>query len=203
MVVADHLFHPTQSALAKAGPGKHGALGVGVVFELSPPKMGQKTWTETEVHAFNGTNGRLPFAGLILDGAGDLYGTTALGGPYKYGVVFKLSPPEAGQSAWTETVLHAFNGADGESPSSSLLEDGSGDLYGTTPYGGAQSQGVVFKLSPPAAGQTAWTERVLRSFNGADGASPSSLIADGAGNLYGTTTFGGRENAGVVFKLTP
>jgi uncharacterized repeat protein (TIGR03803 family) len=111
-------------------------------------------------------------------------------------VVFKLMP------GGTETVLYSFchlpGCTDGAYPQAGLIADSSGNLYGTTPYGGASNDGVVFKLA------SGGTETVLYSFlGGGDGAFPgAALIADGSGNLYGTTAAGGASNDGVVFKLT-
>jgi uncharacterized repeat protein (TIGR03803 family) len=146
--------------------------------------------------------------GLILDGEGNLYGTTGLGGAYGHGAVFELSPNTHG--SWTESVLYSFcsadNCSDGDEPAAGVIFDGSGNLYGTTNRGGAQSGGVVFKVTPRAGGR--WTESVLHSFcsnsNCGDGKeSDAGLIFDGAGNLYGTTLAGGSEGEGVVFKLKP
>ena len=175
----------------------------GVVFKLAP--NGTAGWTETVLHSFTGfpTDGALPYAGLIADSAGNLYGATTGGGASGQGVVFKLAPDG------TETVLHAFTGgSDGAYPGvGPLIADSAGNLYGTTTGGGggpgASGQGVVFKLAPNGTG--GWTESVLYSFTGgSDGGQPfyGSLIADGAGNLYGTTVGGGASGAGVVFKLS-
>ena len=171
----------------------------GVVFKLAP--NGTAGWTETVLHSFTGfpTDGALPYAGLIADSAGNLYGATTGGGASGQGVVFKLAPDG------TETVLHAFTGgSDGAYPGvGPLIADSAGNLYGTTQVGGASGQGVVFKLAPNGTG--GWTESVLYSFTGgSDGGQPfyGSLIADGAGNLYGTTVGGGASGAGVVFKLS-
>jgi uncharacterized repeat protein (TIGR03803 family) len=186
------------------GGGGNCSSGCGTVFELSPPAAGQTAWIETVLHAFNGTDGDLHYAGVIADSAGNLYGTTAYGGPlHNDGVVFELSPPGAGQTAWTETVLFAFQGTDGQFVHAGLIVDGARNLYGMTGGGGKAGGGVVFKLSPPVAGQTAWTKTVLHAFNGADGGDPlAALIADSTGNLYGTTYSGGAHGAGVVFELT-
>jgi uncharacterized repeat protein (TIGR03803 family) len=183
------------------GGANHG----GVVFELSPPVQGQKAWTEQVLFSFKFANGDLPSAGLIMDGAGNLYGTTGSGGANAHGTVFELSPPAQRRAAWTEQVLFSFNGGtNGSQPSASLIVDGAGNLYGTTGGGGANNHGVVFELSPPAQGQTAWTEQVLSSFNGNNGAGPlAGLIADGAGRLYGTTYGGGAKGYGLVFELVP
>jgi len=181
-------------------------MGRGVVFELSPPTLGQTAWTETALYAFHGVHdGYYPSASLIADGSGNLYGTTVQGGASGDGIAFELSPPANGGTKWNETVLYTFSGAGGEFPGGGLLADGTGNLYGTASSGGSGT-GVVFKLSPPPEGQMAWTETVLYTFGDRerDGYYPSaSLIADGSGNLYGTTAQGGSHSDGTVFKLTP
>jgi len=160
-------------------------------------------------------------SGLVFDTAGNLYGTTAAGGAYGYGVVFKLAPNSDG--SWTESVLHSFTGgADGAYPFAGPIFDTAGNLYGTTSGGGSgscsnaytQGCGVVFELTPNLDGS--WTESVLHSFTGGvDGAQPEArLTFDAAGNLYGTTDAGGVQSGpcgnstysggcGVAFKLTP
>jgi uncharacterized repeat protein (TIGR03803 family) len=176
--------------------------GCGVVFKLAPNPDG--TWTEHVLHTFKGgstTDGGFPLAGVILDAAGNLYGTTYSGGSSTCmndwgpgcGVVFKLTHKSDG--TWTEHVLHRFTGGkDGGSPFAGVILDAAGNLYGT-------NTGVVFKLAPNPDGT--WTEHVLHSFTGGDGANPGAgVIFDAAGNLYGTTTYGGLSNVGVVFKLT-
>ena len=174
--------------------GFGGSSDFGVVFKLAP------NGTETVLHFFAGgpSDGRTPFfsGGLIVDPAGNLYGTTFGGGASDFGVVFMLAPNG------TETMLHSFAGSptDGASPQAGLIIDGAGNLYGTTANGGASDFGVVFKLAPNG------TETVLHSFAGgpSDGAGPvAGLIADSAGNLYGTTSGGGASGFGVVFKLAP
>jgi len=178
-----------------------GASNEGVVFQLSPPKGGKKAWAEKVLQSFDGTNGGYPEVGLIADGAGNLYGTTIFGGANGDGVVFELSPPKEGKKAWTETVLQTFDGANGQAPTGNLTADGAGDLYGATEAGGPNGNGVVYELSPPAEGQTDWTETVLQSFESY--APNGSLIVDGAGNLYGTTALGGTNGDGSVFELSP
>jgi uncharacterized repeat protein (TIGR03803 family) len=176
-----------------------GPAGVGTVFELDP------AGNETVLHAFHGPDGAVPFSGLIQDAAGNFYGTTTSGGDF--GTVYKLDPQG------NETVLYTFTGGDdGLAPFGNLVMDTAGNLYGTTAAGGKSTAcfeiegcGVVFKLDP--SGQ----ETVLHSFTGGtDGFEPeSALIMDAAGNLYGTTNFGGIVNnecaggCGVVFKITP
>jgi uncharacterized repeat protein (TIGR03803 family) len=170
-------------------------LGCGTVFKLTP--SGQ----ETILHAFaGGLDGAYPSAGLIADGAGNLYGTTAGGGGkhknQQHGTVYKLTPD--GQ----ETILHAFEGArhrDGDGPRPAMLMDEAGNMYGTTQGGGDFDFGTVFKLSPNGK------EKVLYSFTGQkDGFGPyGGVIRDAAGNLYGTATAGGKTNSGTVFRLAP
>ena len=166
-----------------------GAHGDGTVFEIGAG--GQ----ETVLHAFaGGTDGADPVAGLIMDSAGNLYGTTEQGGPSGNGTVFKISASGA------ESILYAFGaGIDGRYPRSVLVRDSAGNLYGTTRDGGTFGYGTVFKLSP------AGVESIVYSFTGgtADGANPmAGLVMDGAGNLYGTTEQAGAYGYGTVFKVS-
>ncbi len=189
--------------------------GCGTVFEVSPPAGHKKTWTLTALTSFTGTTAEHPFGALILDSAGNLYGTSLYGGNSAClngcGTVFEVSPPAAGQTAWTTTVLTSFDGVNGSYPLGSLIADSAGNFYGTTSGGGAAGDGTVFELSPPQAGQTAWTETILFAFSGNDGDGPAAgLIFDSAGNLYGTTNAGGGSPAcavnagcGTVFELMP
>jgi uncharacterized repeat protein (TIGR03803 family) len=178
--------------------------GCGVVFKLAPDPDG--TWTESVLYSFGGSVFSLADivpGTLILDAAGNLYGTTEGGGAYGYGSVFKLAPNPDG--TWTESVLHSFSLKDGIVPTDSLVLDAKGNLYGTTKqYGPTKfEEGVVFKLAPNPDGT--WTESVLYNFTGrADGGNPGAgLTFDAVGNLYGTTAGGGFNGYGVVFKLTP
>lgn len=179
-----------------------GTHGVGTVFELSPGVGG--SWTETTLYSFgSGTDGQYPI-GLIRDGSGNLYGTTPNGGVYGVGTVFELSP--AGGGSWTESFLYSFNPntLDGWSPTSGLVFDAAGNLYGTTSSGGAAVVGAVFELSPATGG--GWTESVIHSFesNGIDGVGPAAgLTIDAAGNLYGDTLNGGANGWGTVFAMVP
>ncbi len=149
---------------------------------------------------------------VIIDSAGNLYGTTQLGGTSQNcqalgcGTVYELSPNGAG--GWTATTLHSFNGGnDGQWPAAGLVRDSAGNLYGTTQNGGGGAGctygcGVVFRLSPTTSGT--WTETVLYRFTGGiDGAAPVAGVTLGSGGtLYGTASYGGASTAGVVFKLT-
>ncbi len=180
----------------------------GVVFKLTPPKAGTKTWTETVIHTFTGAkmkDGDSPTGGLVMDKAGALYGITQNGGTQDNGTLYKLTPPVAPKTTWTETVLHNFTGGnDGSEPEGKLIMDAAGDLYGTTYVGGGLGAGVVFKLKKNA-GKTTWTETVLHSFSEFDDAEGprAGLVMDAAGALYGTTAYGGAVLQGAVFKLTP
>jgi uncharacterized repeat protein (TIGR03803 family) len=187
-----------------------GTYGYGTVYELTPKVGGG--WAETILHSFNddGSDGFSPFhASLILDGLGNLYGTTYFGGTYGRGTVFELTPATGG--IWTETVPHSFSftwgegGGDGIYPEAGLTLDSAGNLYGTTLKGGAHypnEEGTVFELTPEAGG--GWVEHILHSFGGVDGWNPAAaLIFDSEGNLYGTTLSFGRDGGGTVFELTP
>jgi uncharacterized repeat protein (TIGR03803 family) len=157
---------------------------------------------ERVLHSFDsGDGGNTPSAGLISDGAGDLYGTTEQGGVYGDGTVFELTPN--GMGGWRETVLHHFGGeGDGMRPIGGVVFDAIGNLYGTTYGGGAYLEGAAFELSPGKG--DAWRETILHSFgSGVDGAWPTgSLVADAAGNFYGTTVEGGSKGLGTVFELS-
>ena len=165
---------------------------------------GSGGWTEKVLHNFgHGEDGNSPQGlSLIFDGAGNLYGTTNTGGMNNAGTVFEMSPN--GSGGWFEKTLHFFgNGNDGMGPTSSLIFDANGNLYGTTLEGGTNGAGVVFEMMPNGSG--GWTEIVLHNFGtGDDGAFPQAgVILDGAGNLYGTTGAGGIQSDGTVFEVTP
>jgi uncharacterized repeat protein (TIGR03803 family) len=171
---------------------------LGAVFELTPTETGE--WTET-----------LPFVGsapeygvdpewVITTPSGNLYVATAYrpsaGGAYLGGVVIQLTPSAEG---WTPSVMYSF--PIGSSPSYLTL-DASGNVYGTTSGGGTYAGGTFFKLKKTASG--AWGLQTLHNFgNGNDGAFPNGVVFDSAGNLYGTTIFGGTSGIGVVYKLSP
>lgn len=180
-----------------------GAYGQGTVFELT------SSGDETVLFSFGNEKkgGTAPNGGLVVDANGNLYGTTWIGGAYRCGTVFELTP--SGQ----ETILHSFVGhrhgdRDGCAPEAGLAVDANGNLYGTTDGGGAYGRGTVFELMPPA-----WEETILWSFEPRkknDGLIPEGgLVFDGNGNLYGTTTVGGgsgcapEPGCGTVYKVTP
>ncbi len=192
-------------------PASCGA-GCGTVFELSPSSGG---WTEHVLHFFGNTptDGRNPWANLIIDSAGNLYGTTVAGGKPSQsycgtgcGTVFELSPASGG--TWTETVLLSFNGSDGSTPLSPVVFDSAGNLFGASQGFTGVTWGSIYELSPASGGS--WSETVLHTFpefqaGDLDGYFPSTgLILDSFGNLYGTTPGGGQTSlGGIVFEIVP
>lgn len=196
-----------------------GANSGGTVFELSRGSDG--SWIETILYNFcsqsNCADGGVPLSGLVLDAAGNLYGTAAVGGTYSggtcggagCGTVFELSPHGG---SWLYTVLWDFKGnsnnIDGAEPSGSLAWDVDGDLYGTTEAGGNKvSRGTVFELSPISGG--GWSEKVLYIFcaNGSpcsDGAVPVGGVTPLSKDLYGTTNEGAFDGKwGTAYRLSP
>jgi uncharacterized repeat protein (TIGR03803 family) len=173
------------------GGGAHGcgSYSCGTVFKIT------KTGKETVLHRFTGDpDGANPWAGVVMDAKGNLYGTTVHGGRFNAGTVFEIS------KGGDETVLYSFTGgADGGHPYAGVVMDAKGNLYGTTFDGGASNSGTVFKVSKASK------ETVLHNFiGGADGANPyAGLVMDVDGNLYGTTTAGGASNRfGTIFKVS-
>ncbi len=187
-----------------------GSYAAGTVFALTPPGEGQTEWTETVLHTFTGgSDGGYPFAYLIEDANGVLYGTATSGGVYGYGAAFAVTPPAPGQANWTESVIHSFGGwgfYDAGSPDAGFVADSSGNLYSTAADGGKDltNNGAVYELSPPSGGGTDWTETVLYSFTGGkDGAIPANdILIDSTGAIYSTTDAGGKGN-GTAFSLEP
>ena len=170
----------------------------GAVLELSPSQSG---WTETTLYDFYGSSGIFPFAGLLLNGSGNIIGATQAGGPNgsNGGTVFELA--QSGGN-WTLNTLYSFSGSGQPGPWGSLTMDAAGNLYGTTQgYPGGGDWGTAFKLTLSSG---VWTEAILHRFTGgSDGGFPlSNLVFDSRGNLYGTTNLGG-SGYGVVFEITP
>ncbi|MGO9265948.1 MAG: choice-of-anchor tandem repeat GloVer-containing protein [Candidatus Binataceae bacterium] len=251
------------------GTTYQGSLGYGVVFELTPPATSGGSWGESTVWPFgeNGTagDGGYPSAGLLMDTLGNLYGTTTgidSSSLWYYGTVFKLSPSTTAGS-WYESLLVLLdigcsgyiaegnpwggltmdsagnlygttatggiygtyngdgtvfqvtpagcpsllwsfgNGNDGVRPDSTLTLDGSGNLYGTTYWGGIYNKGTIFELMPPSSGEAGWSESIIWNLGStSDGALPyAGLLADASGNFYGTTVSGGEYGAGTVFEI--
>jgi hypothetical protein len=191
-------------------------------------------WKEKVLYSFKGgSDGEAPVGRMASDKSGNLYGATQFGGADNCspvaacGTVYQLRPPAKNGDAWTEKVLHVFQGKavnDGDFPGGGLVIDSSGNLYGTTYYGGTGECvllgikggcGVVFEFSPPEHKGNPWKETIIYSFKGGDdGYVPfGDLTFDGASNLYGVTLFGGGKGAGLcdpyyqgcgtVFKLSP
>lgn len=179
-----------------------GASSFGTIFELTPPKKKGTPYTETILYSFTGrSDGGKPYGSVVLKSK-VLYGTTLDGGPGSQGAVFELKPPAVAGGVWTESVIYGFTGgADGGKPYAGVIVGKLNVLYGTTGLGGS-GYGTVFALTPPKPPSTLWTESVLYKFgNGPDGAyARYGVVADTAGNLYGTTGVGAL-NSGVVFEM--
>jgi uncharacterized protein YceK len=212
-----------------------GPAAFGTVFQLVPPAQGQTAWTLSTLYTFTDTGDGNGPVGLVADGSGAIYGVATLGGTFNgtctygtgsdegCGTVYRLTPPQHGQSGWQFTTLYAFTGgSDGIDPDFGLAIDRAGALYGQTLYGGINSTkcnnaaggcGTIFKLTPPGQGQTAWTKTILHSFaGGRDGQIPGGPLVFGpGGQIYGNTFRGGDDNnanctpngCGTVFVLLP
>lgn len=211
-----------------------GAFQCGTVFHLTPPIEKGGAWNETVLYVFKGRankDGETPAGGIVIDAAGNLYGTTGYGGTgpctllgstVGCGTVYEVSPPAKQGDPWTEMVLYNFQGGqDGYVPSGDLVFDRMGNLYGVTLFGGGKGTncgdslypncGTVWRLSPPKTKGGAWKEKVLHRFAGVpDGAWPNGgLVLDSIGAVYGTTFDGGYNcphtsvGCGTAFQLTP
>ncbi len=170
----------------------NGTGGDGTVFKL----VAADADAEDQLASFTGTpTGAKPYAGVVLDSHGNIYGTTYEGGTYEFGTVFKLD------TSGNLTALYSFGSIsnDGKYPEASVVLDSEGNLYGTTTKGGTYGDGTVFEID------TSGNETVLHSFGATkDGKTPyGALVFDTHGNLYGTTYGGGVKGHGTVFKLTP
>lgn len=189
-----------------------GANRSGTVYKLA---LVSGAWQETTLYSFTGgADGGSPYAPPIFDAKGNLYGTASIGGAYKAGVIYELTPATGG--GWQQTVLYSFTGGlDGGYSFGNLVFDKTGNLYGSNAEGGPQPNcqgdgsgcGVIFELSPSASGK--WHLKVLHTFTaGWDGVGPASLTFDASGNLFGSApgAWGGFEapnGPGLVFELTP
>ena len=196
------LYGTTQSG---AGSLCYLGLGCGTVYELQPP-AGICTrvscpWNENVLHRFTGAadGGNPGYGALTFDAAGNIYGTTAVGGDLATGVVYELT---GSGGHWTEKVLYTFDEiSDGVAPGSSVIFDSQGNLYGTATAGGSSGHGTVYKLTP--SGLSNWTISLLHDFT-TDGWFPlGGVFWDNAGNLFGATAEGGPGGGGDVFELTP
>jgi hypothetical protein len=243
--------HPTAALVEDSNGALYGTtqlggtgcsnFGCGVIFKLTPPVHGGSPWTESILYNLGSgpDDGTFPgdSANLIFDKNGNLYGTTTNGGTGNCnpnssfkgcGTVFELSPPAVAGGAWTETTLYSFQGvqgktSDGSVPEAGLVFDASGNLFGTTEFGGSGVEctgivgacGTVFELSPSTASGGGWTEKIIHNFGDwlNDGANPiAPLVFAKSGQLLGTTRVGGRytcddagspNGCGAIFALIP
>jgi len=217
-LVADangHLYGTTQGGGTGACKVAPPPGGCGTVFELAPPAAAGEAWVESVIYRFTGGgDGANPWAGLIFDQSGNLYGTAEFGGQSENGVVFELTPPPTTGGAWSETVLYAFKGhrhGDGANPQAGLVFDSHGNLFGTTYAGGIPCSdsapsgcGTIFELTPPTAPGGAWTEQLIYKFDPSFAGGPASvLVLDASGNLYGTAVNDGALGEGTAYKLSP
>jgi uncharacterized repeat protein (TIGR03803 family) len=174
--------------------------GCGVTYKLT--KSGT-AWTQSVIHAFTGgEDGSGPGARVAVDNRGNVYGMTPTGGANGLGTIYKLHLTSNGD--WALQVIHTFTGgSDGSSGSAGKLVLRSGHIYGAATTGGLNGSGTVFQLTPTRTGE--WRFKILYSFQGApDGVFPyGALLFDAAGNLYGTTYYGGTNGLGAVYKLSP
>lgn len=173
-----------------------GAYGYGAVYEL---KVSGGHWTESILYNFTGgSDGGTPYAGVIIDNAGNLYGGTVSGGGGG-GAIFEMSPSNG---SWTYQLLYGIPGGAISGPFRDLVRDAAGNVYGTTHCDGTWSEGTVYELSPQSGG---WTYNLMYQFEGsAEGYYVfSNLVLDKSGNLYGTASVGGADGVGVIFELTP
>jgi len=180
-------------------------MGCGTAFQLSPNRDG--SWTFHLMHTFAAFagDGQTPAGSLVVDRNGSVYGTTSLGGPKLGGTIFKLTPSALGRN-WVETELYTFaDCTQGCQPSVGLVSDKAGNLYGAAGGGNLScfgfACGVIFRLSPQRNGN--WTYSVLHKFSGPDGNDPNKITIAPDGTIYGTTVFGGQNNIGVAFEITP
>jgi len=164
----------------------------GTVWELSPAGG---SWNFTVVHYFSEQDALNPYGGVLLDSAGNIYGETEFGGSLNKGAIYELQSPN-----WTETILHNFNGTDGDRPLGGMIFDANGNLYSTTNRGGANGGGGQAYTLTNSGGN--WTLTDIASFSGTSGPW-GNIIMDRQGNIYGTTVQDGAHSFGSVFKLTP
>ena len=179
-----------------------GTANDGTVYEIAATPGGHDS-TPIVLASFDGTDGARPYAGLVADSAGDLFGVTGSGGLAGDGAVFEIAKQGTGYAA-APTALAAFDGADGSDPVGGLIIDAKGDLFGTTSSGGTGGVGTVFEIADTATGYAA-SPTTLASFDTTDGAdSIAPLVADASGDLFGTTTGGGpgMGEDGTIFEVT-
>jgi uncharacterized repeat protein (TIGR03803 family) len=226
---------PTSSLVMDSAGNLYGASygnstynGCGAVFQIQPPASGQTAWTENTIYSFPTSNTNCSPTGVVMDQHGNLFGMALSAFSSNPGIVFELIPPISGTGSWTEQTIYTFPSGDGAKVKAShrsppkgyggitvntLAIDAAGNLYGTTPSGGASGNGSIFELSPPSSSGGSWAYATLYSFAGIpDGALPSGNLTVGKdGTILGTTLLGGPVTAwggggtglGTLFELSP
>jgi uncharacterized repeat protein (TIGR03803 family) len=189
---AGNLYGTTNEGGSTTGGCAHSNCGV--VYKLTRSNGG---WTQSVIYQFTGGNdGAVGVSGLVMDGAGNLYGVATGGQTYGCGTVYELTPSGSG---WTETTIHDFTERDGCGAAGNPLIDRAGNVYVATALGGQNNAGTLVEFSPSNGN---WSESVLHSFSAENTSSKWGLVIDSAGNFYGTTVEGGGYQQGSVFKLT-
>jgi uncharacterized repeat protein (TIGR03803 family) len=171
-----------------------GSSGSGAAFKLT---LIDGVWKQTVIHNFAAyeSDGNQPVAGVTLDSAGNVYGTTENGGSDHAGTIFEISPN--GSGGYTQKTIHSFKQSDGGYPMGNVIIDSVGNLYTLTGIGGTIGEGTLVELSPKTGG--GWTETVLYNFSDIPG---PYLTVDASGNFYGIAG-GGNNNQGVIWKISP
>jgi len=190
-------------------------VGCGTFFSVTPPSAGQPGWSMHVLYSFTGSGGDAHPVSIIVGSNGEFFGTAGdVACPSGCSYVFSMTQDAPG-SPWNETVLYSDTGTDSPNNVIGIVLGTDGVIYGTTYYGGANGNGSVFSLTPPASPGGSWTETTLYSFAGVpDAAQPNAGLLIGPGGvLYGTSYFGGRgevhcqlggsQGCGTVFSLTP
>jgi uncharacterized repeat protein (TIGR03803 family) len=187
-----------------SGGGKYNQ---GTVYQVTPPTRGGTKWTHKVIYSFADTgDGSSPFSSVVEDSQGNLYGTT-YGTPLNntYGNAYRLSPPANGGTRWTEFSLWTFGAKGGGLiPVAGLTPQADATFVGATVGGGKHGHGEIFKLAPPAQGNSNWTETDVADFTNGDGENPMGTLVPGpGGNLFGTTFVGGGHQIGTVYSVSP
>ncbi len=194
----------TYAGLTINGAGVIFGAEYGAIFKLTP--NGSGGYKFNKIYNFAAARaakvGENPNGTLVLDTAGNLYGTTVKGGTDGYGTVFKLTPPTVKGALWTETILSHFGTAT-EYPQGGVVLDSSGNIYGATTAGGKDQDGAVYELVAPTGSATTYKQKVLFTFTGEDGNEPFDTLTLVGGYLYGTTYLGGVDGDGTVFEVNP
>jgi uncharacterized repeat protein (TIGR03803 family) len=202
--IGDGLFSPTRHISKNTTLYGTSTIGAenenGTVFSLTKNVL-TTIWTFT-----GGSDGGSPYySDVIADKSGALYTSALAGGANGDGTVIQLTPPAHGNTTWTETTIWTFSGGNDGALPNGLIMDSTGALYGTTESGGSAGNGTVFKLTPPAQGQSQWTEQTIWSFQGGNDGSfaVAPLTLGHRGEVYGTTLTGGSAGNGTAFRLMP